>query len=265
MGTIMAIEWHEGLGLTQGLIDAVEDPKTAVWYGIRERDFFVNVLDDESKMLYEWPSGTRKFSAMGLVNPIAFDPWSGKPLPRRLDDEHMERVAPFQPDDELHGIYFRDWPSDLQNDRWWRKEGIPIDKTTNELDFVEPILASSDIIETHSFDSPPGLCRANVRSPHACNRFMDLMKDTRVMIAYLPHTREYGIRVLEPFDFPGDQSIRILPFTHCPWCGSSLPKGLNAEWHERLNAAGLEPDDIGWPTNLPDDLQTDAWWRNAGL
>ena len=51
----------------------------------------------------------------------------------------------------------------------------------------------------------------------------------------------------------------------CPWCGTKLPRSLRPEWEKRLSDAELVADDPCVPTNLPENLATDSWWRKEGL
>ena len=73
-------------------------------------------------------------------------------------------------------------------------------------------------------------------------------------LEYLPILREFGIRVLD-----GGSSILVIHY--CPWCGKRLPSSLRDEWFKRIEALGLEP----WDDGVPEDMQTDAWWKNEGL
>ncbi len=111
------------------------------------------------------------------------------------------------------------------------------------------------------WNSPPGFLRPVCTPPHTCEMMVARFEDDRDMIAYLPWTREYGIRILDP-DQPVDhQPIEIKPIRYCPWCGDELPESLRAERVRRLAAMGLTPDSDG----IPERLTSDAWWREAGL
>ena len=75
-----------------------------------------------------------------------------------------------------------------------------------------------------------------------------------IALVYNRKFREYGIRYLD-----GTSSVQLI--THCPWCGKRLPSSLRDKWFDRLEALGLEPED----SNVPVEMQTDAWWKNEGL
>ena len=76
-----------------------------------------------------------------------------------------------------------------------------------------------------------------------------------VGITYLEQFREYGIDYREGFG-GGIQTIG-----YCPWCGKRLPKALRDEWFALLDEAGLEPEDA----RVPDEMRSEAWWRDRGL
>lgn len=46
----------------------------------------------------------------------------------------------------------------------------------------------------------------------------------------------------------------------CPWCGKRLPESQQKEWNRRLHALGY--DDPG-EQELPEEFNSDAWWREA--
>ena len=93
---------------------------------------------------------------------------------------------------------------------------------------------------------------------------MICLADVRTMLFYLPHVREYGIRVVDPYSVLDHQPIRIRPIRFCPWCGGALPESLRATWEAEVAARGLVPDDPDTPTNLPGHLIADLWWRLGG-
>jgi hypothetical protein len=87
------------------------------------------------------------------------------------------------------------------------------------------------------------------------------MEDGRFTYWYLPRTREYGFRIVDPFIRVENQPIRILPVRYCPWCGEKLPTSLKAEWLSRIGALGLSEDS----PDIPAPLANDAWWKAEGL
>lgn len=88
---------------------------------------------------------------------------------------------------------------------------------------------------------------------HCCSELEGHLKEGEVAIICIEKMREYGLRILD-----GGSSFQIIRY--CPWCGGCLPSSLRVEWHRRLEAIGKESND-----ELPAPLQTDAWWRSAGL
>ncbi len=71
-------------------------------------------------------------------------------------------------------------------------------------------------------------------------------------IEYWRKFREFGVRVLD-----GGSSIVTIKL--CPWCGTTLPLGLRAEWFERLDKLGVEPEDA------PEEMLSELWWRREGI
>lgn len=49
----------------------------------------------------------------------------------------------------------------------------------------------------------------------------------------------------------------------CPWCGRRLPDSKRVLWHETLVALGYE--DPGGDDNIPEEFETDQWWRGENL
>tara|TARA_R110002126_G_scaffold12416_2_gene53956 strand:- start:215 stop:472 length:258 start_codon:yes stop_codon:yes gene_type:complete len=81
-----------------------------------------------------------------------------------------------------------------------------------------------------------------------------VLADGETLLTYNPKLRELGLRVLD-----GGTSVIVL--RHCPWCGQELPSSLRDEWHDRVEALGMEPID----PNLPPELRTAEWWHSEGL
>ncbi|SDH66575.1 DUF6980 family protein [Roseospirillum parvum] len=199
-------------------------------------------------------------------------------------------------------------PSCMHSDAWWRNMGLPItypkppdptqtERLTSEglkivLDsrYHTPTVQSPDIppaviyedfsqheplgppaeeIEYPQDPEAPGLSRWNAEPPHRCADTDMVWWSYKTMYAYLPHTREFGIRILDIHRPVDHQPIRIKPVRYCPWCGERLPPGLRGEWARRVSALGLavplDLNPITPPPDLPADLASDAWWRNAGL
>ena len=57
-----------------------------------------------------------------------------------------------------------------------------------------------------------------------------------------------------------------LPFDYCPWCGTKLPKSLNAEWAEEVKKKiGYDCVFVQEWEKLPEKYKTDQWWKERGL
>ena len=73
---------------------------------------------------------------------------------------------------------------------------------------------------------------------------------------YEPIFREYALV------FIGD-STKAYPINNCPWCGKKLPKNLGEAYFDTLESEyGIEdPDD----PRLPEEFNSDEWWKKRGL
>lgn len=72
-------------------------------------------------------------------------------------------------------------------------------------------------------------------------------------LKYRPRYREYTI------DYTDGASVQVI--NYCPFCGTELPESLFDEWHARLDETGLD-----WTSpDIPEELRSDRWWREAGL
>ena len=69
-------------------------------------------------------------------------------------------------------------------------------------------------------------------------------------IVYVPKFREYGISVL-------DGGSGFIVISHCPWCGTTLPRTLRDRWFEEIEARGFEVAD----GIIPAEFTSDAWWK----
>lgn len=89
---------------------------------------------------------------------------------------------------------------------------------------------------------------------HNCDKMAFVLKHGEYNIVYIPYYREYAIRVDD-----GGDSLYLIEF--CPWCGTKLPSSLRDEWHARLESLGLTT----LSTHIPEDMNSEAWWKKEGL
>jgi hypothetical protein len=75
-----------------------------------------------------------------------------------------------------------------------------------------------------------------------------------VAISCIPKFREYGISV-------GDGGSSHIKLRYCPWCGIKLPQDLRNEWFDQLERLGHDP----LAGDLPEEFQSDAWWKAKEL
>jgi hypothetical protein len=80
--------------------------------------------------------------------------------------------------------------------------------------------------------------------------------DDETAICYYPKLREFGIPVLD-----GGPSVII--FSHDPFSGKPLPKGLGTEWRAAVESAlGRE---YSWGDTVPEEFRSEAWWIARNL
>ncbi len=48
---------------------------------------------------------------------------------------------------------------------------------------------------------------------------------------------------------------------HCPWSGKQFPSSLRDTYFDILEAMGLDP----WEEEIPEEFESDAWWKARGL
>lgn len=70
------------------------------------------------------------------------------------------------------------------------------------------------------------------------------------------HQREFDEYAIPVRTEPGS----LVPISHCPWCGTSLPASRRAEWLERLAELGVTDPAT---QEVPEEYRTDAWWRGS--
>ncbi|MGB0684348.1 MAG: DUF6980 family protein [Magnetovibrionaceae bacterium] len=108
---------------------------------------------------------------------------------------------------------------------------------------------------------PPGYIRPVEAPDHYCYSMSECFCKIAPQYHYVARTREYGFRIADldrRLDF---QPIKILAAPYCPWCGEKLPRSVRPEWEEQMRARGVDPES----EEIPADLNTDTWWREAGL
>ena len=61
---------------------------------------------------------------------------------------------------------------------------------------------------------------------------------------------EYGIPLPE-------DSVSVIRVSHCPWCGTTLPKSKRNEWFQKLERLGY--DAHLFDENIPVDFKSSKW------
>jgi hypothetical protein len=105
-----------------------------------------------------------------------------------------------------------------------------------------------------------------------CNQYQDVetpccealkrnINDCENHLYYSRKYRQYAIcRV-------GTTSITCIDY--CPWCGIKMPKSLEDQWDEILEKEyGIvitEPWNKKQLSQIPDEFNSDEWWKKRGL
>jgi hypothetical protein len=74
------------------------------------------------------------------------------------------------------------------------------------------------------------------------------------LIRYSERFDEYAIPDYVAHDFK-DAPVQLIKY--CPWCGEELPKSKRDEWHDKLEAMGINP----MIDEIPDDFKGEEWRR----
>lgn len=228
-------------------------------YGVLE------MLEGRTPRRYAFPA--RPKCAAGDF-PIYFCPFTGDMLPGDLHDTQGRIIR------RKHGLEFADMFEDKRRipiwasrEDWWLERRIGF---RPQLDYIEvnqkhppmwPWVANTprpDLPER--FLAKPGYRRSVAEPPHYCNCLSIIFSRDKYLYWYLPHTREYGPRIIDPDQRIDYQPIRILPVGYCPWCGEEHPKSLRPEWEKRVMKAGFDPDNPEDP-DFVKNLLSDDWWK----
>ncbi len=87
--------------------------------------------------------------------------------------------------------------------------------------------------------------------PYCCTQMEHLLLSQEIGLIYIAKYREYGLDYQD-----GGSAFQIIHF--CPWCGTKLPTSLRNEWHDRLEAEGIDALDL----NIPIEFESEEWWLN---
>jgi len=208
-----------------------------LFYSAADRSYSVVVANWE--VVPAFLGYPRKASAWATVDEFDFCPWTGSPLP---EDIKMERIDVIE--NELGLDYgeicdeYTALPPILCSEEWWLQRDI---EPTNEVpmdgwDKPEPV---DQRISIRAIDPPPGYRRYGELSPHMCATMAVELNDVRVMVAYLPHTREYGLRILMPGELMDsepnqDSCVPILPLVRRRTAGESASRMGSTDHDARI-------------------------------
>ena len=277
--------------LPKQLLDAAAVERVQFIHRLRYDDYGIRVLE---------PGVTPRavpIHSLGTCALTDFCPWTGMKLSEGVGDAFFRIV-----EDELGLKDFvptrddGDLPEDMRSDAWWRKRSKeeldrlsaprhppqppePPEPPEHNAGFIidlDGAYRGAMALPPETLDDnrhvPPGFRRYRGWLPHFCLGMVSL-GSPNIMLAYLPWTREFGIRMLDPLQPPDYQPLRIRPISFCPWCGQALPKTLRSEWKEHVRGevgaaseGTCDPEiDAAPPYRTPAYLCFDNWWRDGGL
>lgn len=89
-------------------------------------------------------------------------------------------------------------------------------------------------------------------SDYCCIKMNNIIEEGEVPIIYCSKFREYGIKICN--------SDAYQAIDYCPWCGKKFPVSLRDEWFDTLEKM-LQNFDGFADRRIPDDFQSDKWWK----
>jgi hypothetical protein len=100
----------------------------------------------------------------------------------------------------------------------------------------------------------------NYSGPHCCFDLDSILSPDEVApynVKYNSRYREYYLKSLEgPY-------IRTIDY--CPWCGAELLKSLRDVWYDVMDTLNINPNNPTEKKQIPEEFQTDEWWKKRGL
>lgn len=264
---------------------ALDNPNVAFFYGPCERTFRIPRVELGQSPLEAWQS--RFDEGMHPLGwGVVFCPWTRQIMPPGVSYEWTAIVEDLFDSDYASGNKSPlDLPEEFRTEEWWQKRNIkmrppgglgywPENGSSHFEDQSEDIEPDPHWIEANNYPAwedwdpfqdakYPGHSRWLDQPPHHCQRCEPIWFGSAIMYAYLPHVREYGIRIIDPHTPVDHQPIKIMPVNYCFQCGEKLPPSLRTEWEQRMVAEGLDPtmDLNPFSEKLPKGLSTEAWWR----
>jgi len=93
---------------------------------------------------------------------------------------------------------------------------------------------------------------------HCCPLISTFIKDPRISIYYSKRFREYSIETT---------SGAYQMVDYCPFCGTKLPSRLRDKLFDILeDQYGIDsPFDNRQTTKIPEEFNTDEWWKKRNL
>jgi hypothetical protein len=101
---------------------------------------------------------------------------------------------------------------------------------------------------------------------HCCKAFQLLIGDPEVPIEYYSEIRAYDLIVPPRFLKKNEFAVGFA-ISHCPRCGTELPRCLADEREMILKRDYGLTDlcDEEQKKHIPEEFKTDVWWKKRGL
>jgi hypothetical protein len=93
-----------------------------------------------------------------------------------------------------------------------------------------------------------------------------LIEDPLAPIKYASEIRSYALTIPACYRKKNEICVSFM-ITHCPRCGTKLPRDLADEWSEIVRRDYHVTDELDDEQfkQLPQEFKTDEWWKNRGL
>lgn len=96
-----------------------------------------------------------------------------------------------------------------------------------------------------------------IKTKHCCQLMEKFVDDPRVEIYYYPSDRGYYI-------ITSSGSLQLI--CNCPFCGKTLPRNLIDEREKVIKKElKIDPYDLEQEKLIPEEFNSDKWWKKRGL
>jgi hypothetical protein len=105
-----------------------------------------------------------------------------------------------------------------------------------------------------------------INQEFCCEPLCLLIEDPECPLKYIPFTREFVLTAPKHYLKKNEVSLCFV-ISYCPRCGKAFPQELSEQWYDTLEQElGITGFiDAQKRKNLPQEFQTDEWWKKRGL